>query len=113
MSSKATFGYIKEQKKDRGSVWSAIDQHWKDNGRDRAAYHGGKWNGIDSREGMRDPQTYYGCMNGTLYHWLDRGKGSEKDVDDLLEDIIEFLKRWHKVFHLLRAPKKLQLSMHC
>lgn len=98
--------FLSELKKDNSSVYASIDQHWKDNGRDRAAYHGGKWNGIDSREGMSKPEKYYGCMRGTLIHWLNESS-TEQDVDNLLEDVIDLLKKWHNVFHLLRAPKKV------
>jgi hypothetical protein len=83
---------ISELKKDNKSVYAAIDQHWKDDGRDRAAYHGGKWDGVDSREGMSKPKQYYGCMRETLYEWLN-DSSTKKDVDDLLEDVIDLLKK--------------------
>lgn len=51
--------YLSQQKKDNKSVFGALDRHWKDNGKDRAAYHGGKWNGKDSRDIMSDPSKYY------------------------------------------------------
>ena len=32
-------------KKESDSWYYAIEQVWKENGKTRAAYHGGKWNG--------------------------------------------------------------------
>lgn len=51
--------YLSELKKNNKRVYAAIDNHWKDNGKSKGSYHGGKWNGIDSRDGMSDPDKYY------------------------------------------------------
>ena len=97
--------YHSELKKNNKSVYAAIDNHWKDNGKSKGSYHGGKWNGIDSRDGMSDPDKYYGAMRGSLKSWINESVASDADIDSLVDDVIDLLKRWHDVFHLLRAPK--------
>ena len=51
-----------DMKKESDSWYYAIEQVWKRNGKTRAAYHGGKWNGKDAKAVMKDPLTYDGAM---------------------------------------------------
>eukprot|EP00956_Cyclotella_meneghiniana_P020018 scaffold34890_cov54-Cyclotella_meneghiniana.AAC.2 len=97
--------YLSELKKSNNSVYAAIDNHWKDNNKSKGSYHGGKWNGIDSRDGMSDPDKYFGAMRGSLKSWRNESVATEQNVDELVDDVIDLLKRWHEVFHLLRAPR--------
>jgi hypothetical protein len=46
-----------DMKKESDSWYYAIEQVWKRNGRTRAAYRGGKWNGKDTKAVMKDPLT--------------------------------------------------------
>lgn len=108
-AAKELLEYHSELKKSNKSVYAAIDKHWEDNGKSRAAYHGGKWTGKDARDGMSNPEQYYGVMRQTLLDWRADGK-TEDDVNVPLDDVIDLLKKWHEVFHLLRAKKRSSVS---
>lgn len=94
-------GYISKLKKSNRSVYASIDKHWRDEGKSKGSYHGGKWNGIDARECMSEPDKFYGAMRESLKSWRDESKTSEEDMDKLVDNVINLLTKWHKVFHLL------------
>jgi hypothetical protein len=102
---KELLDYHSEMKKDRKSIFGVIEQHWESNEKYRAAYHGGSWNGIDSRDCMRNPEKYYGSMRQTLLKWKDPSK-SDEEVNSTIDNVKDLLGKWHEVFHLLRAPKR-------
>jgi uncharacterized protein YukE len=93
-------------KRDSESYYYAIEQHWKANGKSKAAYHGGKWNGKDARDAMKDPEKYYSEMKNVLLRFKADTTTNET-IGLLLNDVVELLRIWYKVFRREREARRM------
>ena len=96
--------YKEAVKNDENGFYHRIDDHWESHGKSKGAYHGGAWNGKDSRDAMSNPERYYGTMKRLLYDVINRS--SKSAVKRLLRKVCRLLRSWHDVFHNLRSEER-------
>ena len=97
--------FAKALKRNGKSYYHAIQNHWKERGKSKGAYHGGAWNGKDARDAMKEPEHYY----ATMYNILTEHKAdttTTRQIRVLLNNTCKLLHRWHEVFHTLRSEKR-------
>ncbi len=65
----------------------------------------GKLNGKDAPDAMKDPEKYYSEMKTVLLQFKPDTTANET-ISLLLNDIVELLRMWYKVFQVMRGKER-------